>query len=326
MAITLPTRRDVLAWGALALAASPRGAYAQQDFPSKPIRMILPFPPGGGADGSTRLVAEHLSKALGQMVIVDNKPGGEGMLAVNELRNSAADGHTILFGSPTALLYVPLTRVKPPFDPLKDLAAVSHFTSFTYFLYANDSVPVTTLAELIGYVRKNPGRVAYGAGDATSHMAMAQIAMQGDLDLLHVPYKGVTQAFQDFAGGRVQLMIGTIDIQEQSRGKAKALAVLLPQRSPLLPEVPTFAEAGLPNLKLRPWTGWFAPAATPRPVLDKLAATMAKVFKDPKLQEMFAARGSLLEASTPEAMRAILVEQMPIWRETIRFAKVPIQD
>jgi tripartite-type tricarboxylate transporter receptor subunit TctC len=219
-----------------------------------------------------------------------------------------------------------LTRRKPPYDPLNDLEPVSHFTSFTYFLYAGDDVPASTLAELMDYVRENPGKVAYGAGDATSHMALTQIAMQGKLDLLYVPYKGVAQAFQDFAGGRIQLMVGTIDIHEQSKGKAKALAVLLPQRSPLRPDVPTFAEAGLPNLKLRPWTGWFAPAGTPKPVLDKLASTMDQVFKDPKLREMFAARGSVLEASTPDAMRAILIEQMPIWRETIQFAKIPIQD
>jgi tripartite-type tricarboxylate transporter receptor subunit TctC len=321
------SRRTFTAAGAGALTlALPGWTSAQTNFPSKPIRMILPFPAGGGADGAVRVVAEHLAKAMGVPFVVENKAGADGILAINELMNSAPDGHTIMFGSPTALHYVPLTRTKPPYDPLRDLQPISHFTSFTYFLYVNETVPANTFAEFLTHARASPGKLSYGTGDATSHMALALVAMHAKLDMVHVPYKGVSQAFQDFEGGRLNVMIGTVDLIAQSKGKARPLAVLLPQRSELRPDVPTFTEAGLPQINLRPWTAWFASAKTPKPIIDQLAAEMAKVFKQPQLREFFGSRGSLLEASTPEAMAQMLQEQMPIWRDTIRFAKIPMQD
>lgn len=308
------------------LAAGTASALAQSPSPSKPFRLIVPFPPGGGADSSVRMVADRLGKSMGVQVIVDNRAGAEGILAVNELRAAPPDGHTIMFGSPSALLYVPQTRTKPPYDPLRDIQPISHFTSFTYYLYVNDSIPVRTFAEFVNYVRKHPGKVAYGAGDATAHMVIALMAMHGKLDLNHIPYKGVTQATQDFAGGRIQVMVGSIDTAYQLKEKAFPLAVFTPQRSPLQPDVPTIMELGYPQVKLRPWTAFFAPAGTPKPVVDRLASEIDKVFRAPDLQEFFAARGSQLRASTPEAMRDMLIEQMPVWREAIVFAKVPIQD
>lgn len=320
------SRRQLLAFGTAALASAQLPVRAQSAFPSKPMRVIVPFPAGGGGDIVVRLAAKPLSIALGVPMVVDNKPGGDGVIAAQELMRSPADGHTIMFGSPSALLYVPLTHLtKPPYDTLKDFAPISHFTSFSYFLFINDEVPAKTLEEFVAYVRRNPGKVAYGTGDSTQIIAMAQLCMQAKLDMIHVPYKGTAQALTDFVGGRIQVMMGTNENADQAKGKAKALAVLLPKRSGLRPDVPTFAEAGLRQVNLKPWTGFFAPAATPKVVLDRLSSQMISTFKQPELQEFFSARGSVLEGSTPETMREILVEQIPVWRDSIAFAKIPTE-
>ena len=319
-----PTRRRLLLGASSALAlANP--AWAQQAFPSKTVRILVPFPAGGAGDIAVRMVAKPLATALGVPVVVDNRPGGDGVIAVQELLRAPADGHTLMFGTPSALLYVPLTNSKPPYDALKDLDPVSHFSSFTYFVYVSDEVPVKTLEELIAYARRNPGKLAYGTGDSTQIVAMAQICQHAGLDMVHVPYKGTTQVITDFVGGRLQIMVSSVEAIDQTRGKARPMAVLLPRRSSLKPEVPTFAEAGLRQVTLRPWTGFFAAGGTPRPLLERLSSAMSAVFKQPDLVEFFAVRGSVLESSTPEALHALLVEQTPVWRDAIRFAKILIQ-
>lgn len=286
---------------------------------SRPLRIVVPFPAGGAGDIAVRMVADGLAAKLGMTVLVDNKPGGNGVIAVQELLRAAPDGHTIMFGTPSALLYAPqLTPKRPPYDPLKDLMPITHFSSFSYFVFVNDQVPVKTLGELIDYVHKHPGKLAYGTGDSSQLVAMAQLVAQAKLDMTHVPYPGSSAAFSDFIGNRVQVMVNGFELVEQSKGKVRPLATLLDRRSPLLPNVPTFQEAGLPPVTTRPWTAFFAPRNTPKPVIDRLAKAFAATFQDPKLQEFFSARGSVLEASTPEAMHQILVEQMPLFAQAIK--------
>src|SRR5690606_25661510 len=167
------------------------------------------------------MVGDALSQQLKLPVVVENKPGGDGVIAVQELLRAAPDGHTIMFGTPSALLYTPqLTPKRPPYDPLKDLAPITHFSSFTYYVYVSDALPVKTMGELVDYVRKHPGKVAYGTGDSTQLVAMAQLCDQAKLDMIHVHYKGTSQAFTDFMGGRIQVMVGGFDLEEQSKGKA----------------------------------------------------------------------------------------------------------
>ena len=321
------SRRQILELGTAGLAmAAPLGLRAQPVFPSKLIRILVPFPAGGAGDQIVRLVAKPLGAALGVAVVVDNKPGADGAIAVSELMRSTPDGHTIMFGSPTALLFVPLTHLtKPPYDTLRDFEPISHFTSYSYFLFVNDELQVKTMEEFLAHVRKNPGKVAYGSGDSTQIVAMAQLCSQAKLDMIHVPYKGTSQVVTDFIGGRIQAVIGSVEIAELTKGKGKPLAVLLPKRSPLRPEVPTFTEAGLRTVTLRPWTGFFAPANTPKGVVDRLSKEMTTVFRQPDLQEYFSSRGGFLESSSPEVMRDILIEQIPVWRDAIKFAKLPTE-
>lgn len=316
------SRRQLIAIGSATAAGllTTKPAWASSQLAAnQPVRIIVPFPAGGGGDISTRMVAEALASKLGNPVVVENKPGGDGVIAVQELLRAAPDGHTIMFGTPSALLYTPqLTPKKPPYDPLKDLVPITHFSSFTYYVYVNDQVPVQTMAELVQYVQKNPGKLAYGTGDSTQLVAMAQLCAQARLDMVQVPYKGSSAAFVDFIGNRIQVMVGGFELLEQSKGKARPVATLLSERSANLPDVPTLAESGLAPLTTRPWTAFFAPGKTPRPVLDQLAAAFAAAFQEPKLQEFFKSRGSILQASTPEAMTRILEDQMPIFADAIK--------
>lgn len=324
MTETSLSRRQLLALASTTLAGSaltlPSTAWsAPEELADRPLRVIVPFPAGGGGDTATRMVTDALAKQIGVPVVVDNKPGGDGVIAVQELLRSTPDGHTIMFGTPSALLYTPqLTPKKPPYDPLKDLVPITHFSSFTYFIYANDELPVKTMGELVDYVHKNPGKIAYGTGDSTQLVAMAQLSSQAKLDMIHVPYKGSSAAVVDFIGNRIQVMVGGFELVDQSKGKARPLATLLTERSPILPDVPTLTEAGLAPVTTKPWTAFFAPAGTPSAVIAQLNAAFAVAFQDRKVQAFFKARGSVVEGSTPEAMRQILVNQMPVFAQAIK--------
>ena len=320
------TRRQWLAMAAAAGGASPLGAWAQADYPNRPIRIIVPFPAGGAGDTGVRMVAKALGDALGQPLVIDNKPGGDGVIAGLELIRSAPDGYTILFGTATPLLYTPIVQAsKPPYDPIRDFAPVSMFSSFTYFMHVHESVPVRTLQEFIAHVRKNPGTIAYGTGDATSVVTMAQVQMAAQLNMTHIPYKGGAPAFNDFAAGRIQVMVGPIDLDARMQGKSRPLAVLQAKRSPVRPDVPSFPEIGFPQVNLVAWTGYFAPARTPVPLLDRLSSEMVKVFARPELRETFLRLGFTLEGSTPDALGALVRTQLPVWKEAIQFAKIPLE-
>lgn len=320
------SRRRLLALGLTMASGAPISLRAQTAFPNKPIRILVPFPAGGAGDVSVRTMERALSPLLGVPMVVENRPGADGAIAVSELMRSAPDGYTIMFGSATALLYVPLTRVsKPPYDPMTDLEPISHFASFTFFLIVHEDLAVSNLAEFVSHVKSNPGKIACGTGDSTSLMTLAQLQKFADIEMNPVAYKGTSQALPDFVSGRIQVIVGGVDMIAQTQGKGRALAVMLPRRSGLRPEVPTFAEAGYPEVNLRAWTGFFAPARTPPSVLDRLSSAFVDVFEKPDVKEYFALRGSIVSGSTPAVLRQIVVEQMPIWREAIRIAKVPIQ-
>ncbi len=301
------------------LTASNLAHAADATLGTRPVRVLVPFPAGGGGDIATRMVTDALAQQLKIPVVVENRPGGDGVIAVQELLRAAPDGHTILFGTPSALLYTPqLTPKKPPYDPLKDLTPITHFTSFTYFIYISNELPVKTITELVDYVHQHPGKVVYGTGDSTQLVAMAQLCDQAKLDMLHVHYKGTSQAFTDFMGGRIQVMVGGVDLEDQFKGKALPVVTLMPERSPLRPNVPTLGEVGLTPITIQPWTAFFAPAKTPRPIIEQLNKGFAATFQNPKLQDFFKSRGSVLKASTPEAVHEILVEQLPVFAKAIK--------
>ena len=308
--------RSFAALAVLALAAAPVAAQ----YPSKPIRLIVPFPAGGAADLSARVVAQPLAQALGQSVIVENKPGADGMIAADAVIKAAPDGYTLFFATNTALCAVPAMRKSPPYNPLTDFTPVSLIGKFGFFLFVHPSVPAQSVNELLAYARANPGKLNYATGNSTSILATAQLKLRERLDIMEIPYKGDAPATTDIVAGRVQLMFGTpgTALPFVKEGRLRALATLLANRSPLLPEVPTMAEAGLQGLSIVPWAGLFGPAMMPKDVVDRLAREMATVLARSDVREQLDRYAFEARSSTPEELAAFLTEQLDVWNRTVR--------
>ena len=300
----------------LALACSAAQAQAQP-YPNKPIRMIVPFPPGGAADLSARIVVQALSAGLGQQIIIDNRGGADGAIAGNALIASQPDGYTLLFATTTGLNAAPVMRKQPPYDPLTAFTPISMVGKFGFFLFVHESLPAKTVPEFLAYVRANPGKVNYGSGNGTSILSTAQLALVEKLDMLHVPYKGDAPATQDLIAGRVQVMIGTPGsaMPQVATGRLRVLAALLPNRSPLAPDTPTAIEAGLRGLTISPWAGLFGPAGLPREVVERVGREMRVVAAKPDVKTALDRIAFEVQASSPEEMAAFLKAQLEVWKK-----------
>jgi tripartite-type tricarboxylate transporter receptor subunit TctC len=293
---------------------------ALAQYPSKPIRLVVPFPPSGAAELGARIFAQPLGQALGQPVIIDTKPGADGAIASEAVKQAAPDGYTLYYATNTGFNWVPATRKNPTYDPVTDFTPISMVGTFGFFLFAHPSVPATSVTELIAYARANPGKLNYGTGNSTSMLSTAQLALQEKLDMVHIPYKGDGPLSIDLLGGRVQLAIatpGTLAPQVRE-GKLRALATLLPSRSPLLPDAPTMPEAGVAKLSITPWGALFGPAKMPREIVDRLAREMAVVLAKPEVRDAFGRLAFEPHSSTPEALGAHLKEQVDVWRRTVQ--------
>jgi tripartite-type tricarboxylate transporter receptor subunit TctC len=303
----------------LALIAAFAGSAAAQ-YPSKPIRMVVPFPPGGAADLAARIVAQPLSQALGQPIVIDNKAGADGAIAGSEVQRAAPDGYTLLFGTNTGMCAAPAMRKTPPYDPIADFTPVAMVGKFGFFVFLHESVPAKSMDELIAYIRKNPGKLNYGTGNSTSILTTAQLKYVERLDIVHIPYKGDAPASADLIAGRVQLLIGTPGsvMPYVKEGKLRALATLLAARSPLLPEVPTMAEAGHKGISVQPFAAIFGPAKLPRKVIDRLARDVATVMALPEVREGVGRHAFEAKSSTPQELADFHREQLDIWRRTVR--------
>jgi tripartite-type tricarboxylate transporter receptor subunit TctC len=301
---------------ALALATFCAGAFAQ--YPNKPIRLVVPFPAGGAAELGARIFAQPLGQALGQPVVVEARPGGDGVIAADAVKKADPDGYTLLYATNTAFNWVPATRKQPPYDPVADFAPVSLIGYFGFFLFTHPSVPATSVAELLAYARANPGKLNAGTGNSTSQLFSAQLAAIEKLDIVQVPYKGDAPLTVDLLGNRVQMAFATPGsaLPQVKEGKLRALAAMFPNRSPLLPDVPTAAEAGLGKLSITPWGGVFGPARMPREVANRLAKEIAVVLQRPEVREAFGKIAFDPKSSTPDELTALLRFQMEIWRRT----------
>ncbi|MFM1989803.1 MAG: hypothetical protein RJA99_2760 [Pseudomonadota bacterium] len=319
---TLQRRRAIAAGGALALGAALPGAVrAQSDFPSRPVRFVVPFPAGGAADLGARAIATQLGAAWGRPVAVENRAGADGAVAALEVVKAPADGHTLYFGTATSMSYTPAIRRAPPYDPIADFTPISNVCVFTFYFAVAPSVPANTLAEFVAHVRANPGKLAYATGNSTGILASAQLAAGNRLDMTHVPYKGEAQAAIDLAGGRVQAMFATPAILPQLlERKFRLLAVLLPQRTRAFPDVPTMAEAGQSLVDISPWGGLFGPARMPRDLVDRISRDFNVVMRRPDVVEQFDKLGLLPLPSTPDELAAVVRDQLGTFRRAIREA------
>ena len=283
-------------------------AAAQQPFPQKPVRLVVGFAPGGGSDLLTRAISTEMGEALGQPVVIDNKAGAAGLIANEIIAKAPADGYSLVVGSAASFSIVPNMMEKPPYDALKDYAAVSPFARNTFMLVAHPGVPANTVAEVIEYAKAHPGTLNFGSGGNGSvmHLAMEMFASMAGIRLTHVPYKSAGPALLDTVAGRVQLFFNTtgITVPYAQSGKLKVLAASTSRRAALFPNVPTLSEAGVKGYELFNWFGIFAPAGTPRPAIDRLNKAVNAALAQPKVLERIRSAGAEEYPGTADELTA----------------------
>lgn len=293
-------------------------AAGADPYPSKPIRLIVPFAAGGTADLAARIVAEPLSRALGQPVIVENRGGADGAIAADAVMKAAPDGYTLFFATSSPLSAVPTLRKEPPYDALRDFTPIGLVNNFGFFLVVHDSVPVKTAAELLDYARANPGKLNYGTGNTTAILATAQLKQHYGLNLVHIPYKGDAPAVTDLVAGRVEMMFVTgTALPFVKEGRLRALATMLPSRSPLLPDVPTMQEAGIASVSITPWGGIVGPAKMPPEIVNRIARELQPIVVSTPVRDALARAALEARSSTPEEMATLLRDQLEIYRKTV---------
>ena len=326
-----PSRRRLLTGAAAAaatalLGGAPQVALAQDVFPSKPIRLVVPFTPGGVTDTSARVIAEFLGRRLGQQVVVDNKPGASGNIGTQIVATAPADGHTLLLGFDGTMVINPHVFQKVPFDTVKDFAPVGKIGDAVLILVANPAVPARTLQEVIALSKTQTGGLSYGTSGigGTPHIAGELLRQRTGANLQHVPYKGGGQAITDAIGGAIPLVYTAVAGAQGhvKTGKLRAIAVSSAARSSSLPEVPTFIEAGLPDFAVSSWVGLFAPAATPRAVLQKLNAELNAVLADPAARERLAVLGIDPTPGTPEQYLDEVRRDLARYGQVVRAAGI----
>src|SRR3989440_5092550 len=248
---------------AVALVVFSCAASAQ--FPGNPIRLVVPFPAGSATDTISRILGNSVSQAIGQPIVVENRAGADGAIAAAEVARSAPDGYTLLMATNSPMSAVPALKKSPPYDPVADFTPITDVGRYTFFLYVHPSVPAKTFADLIAYAKANPGKLNYATGNTTGIVSFAQIKSLAGIEMVHVPYKGEPAGITDLVAGRVQMMIATptTGLAHVKAGRLRALVTTLSKRSSLLPEVPTIAEAGMPQFSITSWAALFAPAKLP---------------------------------------------------------------
>jgi tripartite-type tricarboxylate transporter receptor subunit TctC len=311
--------RPFLSAGALLLVLCVP-ALAQSDYPSRPIRMIVPFPAGGGIDVTARVAADKLSEVLGQQVIVQNQGGGGGAIGTSAVIKSEPDGYTLLYHSTTGIVHAAVSE-KVPYDWLKELAPVSLVTRFAPVMIASPTLPINDLKDFIALLKANPGKYSFassGVGTAV-HLAVEFFQEKAGVKMVHVPYRGTTAALPDIISGRVATVVDGVPVQTPNikAGIVKALAVTTAKRSPSIPDVPTMKEFGI-DYEVPFWTAVYAPAGTPKPVIDKIAAAMRKAMQDPVAVKRLGDVGTEAVGSDPAELQALTLQQFQLYRGIVQ--------
>lgn len=302
-----------------ALAAAPLLSRAQG---GKTMRIVVPFPPGGSTDLLARRIGEKLSVALGQTVIVENRAGAGGTVGADYVAKSAPDGMTLLMGVTGSNAIAQALYPKLPYDVVKDFAPVSMVVSSPLVVTVNPAVKAETLAEFIALAKAGPGSISYGsAGNGTSmHLTGEMFKQTTKTSMVHIPYRGSAGMLQDLMGGQIEATFGDLLVvmPQLEAGKLRALAVTSKQRHPMLPKVPTVAESGYPGFEALSWQGLFAPSATPPELVAKISAEVNKAIKTPEIADFFAARGFLIDGTTPAAFKALIEAEVKKWTPIVK--------
>jgi tripartite-type tricarboxylate transporter receptor subunit TctC len=315
-----PSRRQWLAATAATLVAPWAAAQA---YPNKPLRLIVGFAPGGAADVMARIIAKGLAAQLGQQVVVENKPGADGIIAAQEVMRAPPDGYTFLLGTNTAMVAVPSLRPNPPYDPFKAFTPISSAGEFSMFLAVSPALPSRSLAEFLDHVAANPGKYNSGSSNSAAELAMLQLLGTRGAKVVNARYKGDVQAMTDLVGGQIHMMFstGTLTPGFVKDGKVRSLVTLLPQRSPLLPDVPTAAElgfGGIGKLTITPWAGFFGPAGMPADVTDKLSSELRNALARPDVRNELVGQGFASYGMNPAEFGAFFRRQYDGFVATVR--------
>lgn len=309
------------------------GLYAcpatAQTYPAKPVRMMVPFPAGGGSDTMGRIVGNKLSERLGQQIVVENRPGAAGSIGADIVARAPADGYTLLLGSTSELVQYPNVNPKIPYDPLRDFAPITLVGTIPLVLVVHPSLPVRNVKDLVALAKGRPGEINFGSAGqgATTHLAVELFILLSKVKLTHVPYKGSPQAVADLVAGNVQLGIPTMPaaLPFIKSGRVKVLAVSTAKRAANLPDVPTLAEAGVKGYEATLWTGILAPTGTPPPIIDRLNGEIAKVLALKDVQEALARQGAEAQSGTPAQFSAFIKSDYAKWARVVKESGIRIE-
>lgn len=319
-------RRTLLgAGGALAaLSLGTTATHAATDgYPNRPLRLLVGFSPGGGADALTRVIAEGLGRELGQQVVVDNRPGADGVIAAQAVSAAAPDGYTLLMGTNTAMVAAPTVRAKPPYDPFKAFTPISSAGQFSMFLVVPASLPVRSVDDLLAWIDSGKG-APYNSASSNSASELAMLQLLGKRPVVNARYKGDSQAMTDLLGGQVQMMFttGTLAPGFVKDGRIRALVTLLPKRSELLPQVPTATELGLGKLTITPWAGFFGPPGLPPALTQRLSEALQRTLAQSGVRAQLAEQAFDGHGMSPEEFARFFRVQYDAFGETLRTSGI----
>ncbi len=299
-------------------------ASAQSDYPNRPITLVLPFAAGSGTDTTTRIIGQLIGQSLGQSIVIENKPGANGSIAAQFVARARPDGYTLLVTTNTTHSANPSLLKTMSYDPIKDFVPIARTGDLPFFLLVHPDVPAKDVKELIALAKSQPGKLTYASGSSSSSVSGATFGRRAGLDIQHIPYKSSPPALNDLLGGRVTMMF--VDVPTgmphvASKG-TRALAMTTKKRSPLMPELPSMEEAGVPDFDITSWQGYFAPAGTPKPIIDKLNATIQKVIAEPGLKKRLADLGMDAFSGSSEEFEQFVKDQLVLWTRLIKDAGI----
>src|SRR5471032_2619597 len=313
---------------ALALQCVAASAFAA-DYPSKPIRLVVPYAPGGGADGVARIIAKKMSENIGQPIVIDNKGGAGSILGTDIVAKAEPDGYTLLLGQSGPISINPAIYKNLPYDPVKDFAPISMTTDYPYILVVNPDLPVKSLQEFVALAKSTPGALNYGSTGvgAANHLVSEMFSSKAGLKMTHVPYRGTALAVGDLLGRQLSMVFGDpISVLSQMRaGKLRPLAVTSLQRSPVAPEVPTLAESGYPGFEALAWHGILAPAKTPPEIVKKLNDEIVKALADPATKKLLEDQAMQTIGSTPADFASFIQKDIVLWKGVATSANVTVE-
>jgi tripartite-type tricarboxylate transporter receptor subunit TctC len=316
------------AFCATLVVATAASAFAA-DYPSRPIRLVVPYAPGGGADGVARIIARRVSETIGQSIVIDNKGGAGSIVGTDIVAKAEPDGYTLLLGQSGPISINPAIYRSLPYDPVKDFAPIIMTTDYPYILVVNPELPAKTLQELVALAKSKPGAMNYGSTGvgAANHLVAELFNSKAGLKMTHIPYRGTALAVADLMGGQLSMVFGDpISVLAHIKsGKLRALAVTSLQRSPVAPDVPTVAESGYPGFDAIAWHGILAPAKTPPAIVQRLNEEFARALQDPQTKDLLVNQAMQTVGSSPADFAAFIKQDIAIWKDVATAAKVTVE-